>query len=203
MTDRPWWVRPGLDIDATAGSPIAGRDAEALARENGTPLFVYDLTRLAENARRSRRASHGPVSVHRSGSRSRPTREPEVLEVLRALGGPAARRHRHRRLLAGRGGPRAGSGWRPEEISFTGTNVSERDLDVLLAHRVHLNLDAISQIERVGRRRRSPGRRIGLRVNPGAGAGYHEGLRIAATGRRSSGSTPDRLDEAIAVAAAS
>jgi len=29
-----------------------GHDAEALAREHGTPLFVYDRTRFAENARR-------------------------------------------------------------------------------------------------------------------------------------------------------
>jgi hypothetical protein len=57
-------------------------------------------------------------------------------------------------------------GWRPDEISYTGTNVSERDLDVLVAHGIHLNLDAISQIERYGRR--APGSRIGLRIDPGA-----------------------------------
>jgi len=40
-------------------------------------------------------------------------------------------------------------GWTPAEISYTGTNVSERDLDVLLAHGIHCNLDALSQIERL------------------------------------------------------
>ena len=47
----PWWVRPGLDIE-DGRLRIVGRDAEALAREHGTPLFVYDRTRFAENARR-------------------------------------------------------------------------------------------------------------------------------------------------------
>ena len=65
-------------------------------------------------------------------------------------------------------------GWRPDEISYTGTNVSERDLDVLLAHGIHLNLDAISQIERYGRRAPGggdrdpdrPGRRCRLQRAP-------------------------------------
>ena len=62
-------------------------------------------------------------------------------------------------------------GWREDEISYTGTNLSERDLDVILAHPgVHLNVDLLSQIERVGRR--APGRTIGIRVNPRGGAGF-------------------------------
>lgn len=34
-----WWVRPGLDIE-DGRLRIVGRDAEALAREHGTLLFV-------------------------------------------------------------------------------------------------------------------------------------------------------------------
>ena len=76
-------------------------------------------------------------------------------------------------------------GWPADEISYTGTNVSERDLDVLLAHDIHVNLDAISQIRRYGSR--AAGRTIGLRIDPGAGAGYGRTSSTAA-GRRSSGS---------------
>ena len=47
----PWWVRPGLDIE-DGRLRIAGLDAEALAREHGTPLFVYDRRRFVENAQR-------------------------------------------------------------------------------------------------------------------------------------------------------
>jgi diaminopimelate decarboxylase len=90
-------------------------------------------------------------------------------------------------------------GWRPDEISFTGTNVSERDLDVLLAHRVHLNLDAISQVERYGRR--APGTAIGLRIDPGAGAGYNEHLHYAGDRPTKFGIGLERLDDAIAAAA--
>jgi diaminopimelate decarboxylase len=88
------------------------------------------------------------------------------------------------------------NGWESEEISHTGTNVSERDLDVLLAHPIRINLDGVSQVERLGRR--APGRTIGLRVNPGAGAGYTEHLSYAGERPTKFGVTEDRLDDAIA-----
>ena len=90
------------------------------------------------------------------------------------------------------------NGWQPDEISHTGTNVSERDLDVLLAHPIRLNLDAVSQLERVGRR--APGRTVGIRVDPGAGAGYTEHLAYAGDRPTKFGVTEDRLDDAIAAA---
>jgi len=90
-------------------------------------------------------------------------------------------------------------GWLPGEISYTGTNVSERDLDVLLRHGVHLNLDAISQIERYGRR--APGTAIGLRVDPGTGAGYNEHLEYAGDRPTKFGIGLERLGEAVAAAA--
>ena len=46
----PWWTRPGLE--AREGRLlVAGRDAEAIAREHGTPVFAYDLPRIEEQAR--------------------------------------------------------------------------------------------------------------------------------------------------------
>jgi len=71
-----------------------------VARELGTPLYVYDLMRVEECSPR---------------------------EVLHALD----------------------NGWPPKEVSFTGTNVSERDLDVLLADSIHVNVDLLSQLERL------------------------------------------------------
>jgi len=44
-----WWERAGLDVRDGRLS-IAGRDAESLAREHGTPLYVYDLVRIEEQA---------------------------------------------------------------------------------------------------------------------------------------------------------
>jgi diaminopimelate decarboxylase len=90
-------------------------------------------------------------------------------------------------------------GFREADISFTGHAVSERDLDLLAAHPgVHVNCDAISTIRRLGRR--CPGRVIGIRLNPGLGAGYNDRLRYAGAKPTKFGVYPDRFEEAIAAA---
>jgi len=193
---RPWWERPGLD--APLGLlRVAGHDLAPIAAALGTPCFVYDLDRVAENAERFRAAleASGIPARLRFALKANPFAE--VLAILRGIGAPGSR---------GAIGIDACSpgevtcalahGWLPDEISFTGTNVSERDLDVLLAAGpIRLNLDAISQVERVGRR--APGRAIGLRINPGAGAGYHPGLAYAGDRPTKFGIVPERLDDAL------
>ena len=193
---RAWWVRPGLEI-VDGRLAIAGRDAEELAREHGTPLFVYDRRRLTENAERLIAALDRAGLRHRVRFALKANPDPAALVALRdVVGIDACSPGEVLRALE--------CGWPAEEISYTGTNVSDRDLDVILAHPVHLNLDAVSQIERVGRRLAgggARGRAIGIRINPGAGAGYNDTL--AYSGRRPTkfGIYEDRLPEAVAAAA--
>ena len=187
-----WWIRPGLEVVGDR-LLVAGRDLAPLAREHGTPLLAYDLERVRENLRALLDA------FGRTGLRSRvryalkANREPEVLAAirgLRAVGIDACSPGEVLHALA--------NGWRADEISVTATNLSERDLDVILAHDVHLNLDAVSQVERVGRR--APGRTIGLRINPASGAGYHSGLEYSGDRPTKFGVTADRLGDALAAA---
>jgi diaminopimelate decarboxylase len=187
----PWWVRPGLEA-RDGRLTIAGEDAEVLARQHGTPLFVYDRTRFADNARRLAAALDAAGQRHRIRFALKAHPDPRVLEVLRDLVGIDA-------CSPGEVTRALECGWPPEDISFTGTNVSERDLDVLLASPIHINLDAISQVERLGRR--DPGRTIGLRINPAAGAGYHAGLAYSGERPTKFGIYEDRIPEALAAAA--
>ena len=199
MTERPWWVRPGLDIDDAGRLRVVGHDAEALARAYGTPLFVYDRTRFAEHARRLQAALAGAGVPYRLRFALKANPLPEVLEVFRGLGPPGSPESVGIDACSPGEVERAiECGWRPDEISFTGTNVSERDLDVLLAHGIHVNLDALSQIERYGRR--APGSRIGIRIDPGAGAGYNAHLEYAGDRPTKFGIGPERLDDAVAAA---
>jgi diaminopimelate decarboxylase len=195
----PWWIRPGLEI-ADGRLSVADRDAEALARQHGTPLFAYDLVRFGENAR-AIQAAFAPTGLPfrlRFALKANPV--PEVLAVFRSLGAPgsvdsvgvdACSPGEVLRALE--------CGWQPDEISYTGTNVSDRDLDVLLAHDIHLNLDAISQIERYGRR--AAGTRIGIRIDPATGAGYNAHLEYSGARPTKFGIGLDRFDDALAVAA--
>jgi diaminopimelate decarboxylase len=190
-----WWIRPGLDV-REGRLRIAGRDAETLAREHGTPVYVYDTERFRENARRFQAAlaTTGLPSRLRFAMKANPDRE--ALAAFRGLGDvgiDACSPGEVTRALE--------CGFAAAEISYTGTNVSERDLDVILGagDELRLNLDAISQIERVGRR--APGRRIGIRINPAQGAGYHAGLEYSGDRPTKFGIYEDRLDEAVEVAA--
>ena len=63
-----WWDRPGLEVRAGRLS-IAGRDAESIAREHGTPLYVHDLVRVQEQVRGLQARWRAPGCVTACGSR--------------------------------------------------------------------------------------------------------------------------------------
>ena len=198
--ERTWWSRPGLEV-RDGRLTIAGRDAESTARDYGTPVYAHDLVRVEEQSRALQRAlsDAGLRGLVRLALKAQ--REPRLLSVLRELGSP--------------GDPDAVGldvcspgevrwalehGWAPTEISLTGTNLSERDLDAILPTGVHVNVDLLSQIERIGRR--APGSAIGIRVNPRIGASHHGGGRTLYAGPRPTkfGIYAEQLDRALAVA---
>ena len=193
-----WWRRPGLDVvDGRLG--LNGADLEGLVREHGTPLFVYDLARPVETVRSLQAALARAGVPYRTRFALKACPDPRILAVLRGLGAPGTPESVGIDACSpGEVIHALANGWEPEEISHTGTNVSERDLDVLLANPIRINLDGVSQVERLGRR--APGRTIGIRVNPGAGAGYTEHLSYAGERPTKFGVTEDRLDDAIAAA---
>ena len=165
-TSRPW-EHAGMHI-AAGRLRVAGRDAEALAREHGTPLYVYDLRRVAEVTRALQDALVRAGLRHRVRLALKALREPALLRVLRRLGPPGDP------LAVGLDACSPGEvvralecGFLPAEISYTGTSVSERDLDVIAPLPLHINVDLLTQIDRIGRR--CPGRAVGLRLNPRAG----------------------------------
>lgn len=187
--NRPWWSRAGLE-PVGGRLQLAGRDAEELAREHGTPLYVYDTARVEANARRLKAALERTGLRHQLLFALKASRHPDVLARLRgtgAVGIDTCSPNEVDLALA--------SGWKAEEISFTGTCLSPRDLERLLAHPLRLNLDSLSAIRQVGER--DPGRAIGLRVNPGVGAGYTETLAYAGDKPTKFGIYPDQLEEAL------
>ena len=199
-TSRLFWVRPGMEIDR-GRLKLAGRDTERLAREHGTPLYAYDLKRIEEQVRALQGALARAGLHHRVRLAMKAQREPEVLAFVRRLGEPGTPDSVGLDVCSpGEALHGLSHGWLPEEISYTGTNVSERDLDVILAHPIHLNADLLSQLARVGRR--APGRRIGIRVNPRGGAawGGEETSLYSGTRPTKFGIYKEQLDEALALA---
>jgi diaminopimelate decarboxylase len=196
----PWWVRPGLEV-RDGRLRIAGRDAEHVARRHGTPLFVYDLTWIGEQARALQRALARAGLDHRVRLALKAQRAPQVLGFIRALGPPeGAEAIGIDASSPGEVLHALAHGWSPREISFTGTNVSERDLDVLLSQPIHINVDLLSQLERLGRR--ASGRTVGIRVNPGIGVGRGHRDDTLYAGRRPTkfGILREQLPDALEIA---
>ena len=193
-TDRtgPWWARTGLTA-AHGRLLFAGHDAEHIAREYGTPLYVYDPQRLAANVGRVQSAFERAGVRHRVHYALKANRHPAYLSQLRSLGSVGIDACSPQEVSLA-----LVSGWGPDEISYTGTNVSDRDLDVVLAQPLVLNLDSLSAIRRVGRRGR--GHEIGLRINPQVGAGYSALLTYAGEKPTKFGIYADRFDEALELA---
>lgn len=195
-----WWRRPGLDVH-DGRLTIAGRDAEALAREHGVPLFVYDATHLEELVRALQGAMARTGLPWKVRWALKAQRQPEALARLLRLGEPGSPEFVALDVCSPREVEHGvAHGWPASEISYTGTNVSDADLDVILEHGVHVNLDLLSQIARYGRRAR--GGAIGIRVNPrvsaagpGGGVSFYSGDKPTKFGIY-----PERLDEAIALA---
>ncbi len=189
-----WWERD--DLGYRDGRLAFGeRDLGAIA-EAGTPAYVYRPARVLENLGRLTAALARAGVDHHAYYAVKANRHGSILEALRASGrcGIDACSPAEVELAIARG-------FREEQLSFTGHAVSEADLDILAARPgVHVNCDAISTIRRLGRR--CPGRTIGIRLNPGLGAGYNDRLRYAGEKATKFGVYPDRFDEAMAEARA-
>lgn len=196
-----WWTRPGLQVRG-GRLTIAGRDAEAVAREHGTPLYAHDLVRVSEQVHVLRSAFERAGLDGRIRLALKAQHEPELLRFVRALGEPGSGESVGIDVCSpGEVEWALEHGWRADEISYTGTNLSERDLDAILVHpEVHLNVDLLTQIDRVGRRSR--GRTIGIRVNPRGGAGFHGGGGTLYSGPRPTkfGIFPEQLGDALTLA---
>ena len=189
----PWWARPGLEVRG-GQLHMAGRSAVDLARELGTPLYVYDPARLEANALRLEAALNRAGVRHRLLYALKANRHPAILYRLRGMGRIGIDACSPNEVMLA-----LQSGWKPEEISFTGTNLSGRDLDRILALPLVVNLDSLSAIRRVGAR--SPGRPIGLRLNPRVGTGYSEQMTYAGDKPTKFGIYEERLGEALEQAA--
>ena len=194
---RPvWWEREDLCYH-DGRLLLAGEDVGRLAAEAGMPLYLYALDRVEANARRVHRALADSGCRPQLYYAMKANRFPPLLERLARSGICGLDICSPAELDLG-----LASGFGPDRISFTGTGVSNRDLDRLLTHGdLTINCDTVGMIRRIGERR--PGRSIGIRVNPGFGTGYGDSERLTYAGERSTkfGIYREQWAEALAMAA--
>lgn len=190
---RYWWERGDLRHDA-GRLTFAGRDVAALAAATDGPLYLYSSARIRANLERLKDALAQTGHAHRIYYAMKANRNPALLAML-AQSGPCGVDICSPRELD----HALACGFDAGRISFTGTGVSRRDLDRLLAHdALTINCDSVGMIRAIGER--APGREIGIRVNPARGVGYGDSERLTYAGARTTkfGIYREQWDEALA-----
>ena len=137
--------------------------AEELANRYGTPLYVYDAATIRRQVDRVKRAlARLPFrpfyAMKANGSLA-------ILDLIRKTGFGCDCVSPGEIFLARR------AGFTPEEIWFTCSNVSDEDLRGIGDSRIVINVNSLSEIDRIiALNLQNP---IALRVNPDVGAGHH------------------------------
>ena len=170
-----WWRRP--DLGYRGGTLRLGRhDLQRLADRSGTPLYAYHAPRVLANLARLRAALAGRGLRTRVFYAMKSNRFPPLLRLLRRAGRCGVDVCSPAELLLARR-----CGFAERDISYTGTSMSEEDARCLARHSgVHVNCDSLASLRRLARL--SPGRSVGLRINPAIGLGYRRNRRLRYAG---------------------
>lgn len=194
-----WWQRPDLFYDDDAQLVFAEQNLQKFANQAGTPSFLYNGKRVIEKLE----GLH--ACLNRVGFKQRfniffamkANRFAPLLSMLKHTNlcgidacSPAEVEHA------------ISCGFRPEQISFTATSLSEQDFQFLYRYPdVFVNCDSLHTIRRLGQL--CPGRKIGIRVNPEIGVGYGQNSKLKYSGKITSkfGIYKPQFDEALALAA--
>lgn len=168
MTDTtPWWCTESLTVE-NGMLALDGIALDALAREKGTPLYVYSRRTVQRRLALLDATLAQVAAGHRIYYAMKANRRPGVLAAVRELGSVGIDTCSPREVATA-----LAAGFGPHEISFNAGMLSNQDLAYLAESGVHCTLDSFSAIRRYGQRV-SPGTAIGLRFDPGVAASYGE-----------------------------
>jgi diaminopimelate decarboxylase len=169
--EQPWWAHSHLHATEHC-IRVGNHDVAAIAREHGTPVYVYSSARVRERLQSLRDALTGAGMPFHIYYAIKANRFGPLLELLGEEGVGVDVCSPRELDLALR------SGFSPDRVSFNAGMLSNRDLDHVAKAGVHATLDALSGIRRYAARVLA-GTRIGLRVNPGIEVGYGQAGKCA------------------------
>jgi diaminopimelate decarboxylase len=152
---------PAPPVFSNFRTEIAGHSVVELARQFGTPVFVYDAAKIARRIEDLR-----AFDVIRYAQKA--CSNLAILDLVRRHGAlvDAVSAFEIRRALAAGYAP-AGS---PPPVVYTADIFDRESLDLVIEKNIHVNCGSPEMIDQYGSR--APGREITLRINPGFGHGH-------------------------------
>lgn len=142
---------------------IGGKSAMEIADEFGTPVYVTDEQRLRENYRNV----HGAFSKYMDTRIHYACKANTNLSILRILEQEGSGIDA---VSIGEVMTCLKAGFTPDRIMYTGVNVSNEELRAVAETGVMINLDSVSEMERLARI--APGHAVSFRITPGIGSGH-------------------------------
>ncbi len=145
---------------------IGDAAASEIARKFGTPAYVYDEETIRSKVRvLVEGISYRPFRIYYA---AKANTNVHILRLIREEG----------KGMLGIDAVSPGeievalkAGFRPEEIIFTSTSVTDEEMKFAISKKILVNCDSLSQLERYGRL--NPNSKVCFRVNPDVGAGHH------------------------------
>jgi diaminopimelate decarboxylase len=160
-----------------------------LAREYGTPLYVYEEDVLRARCRELKSLlKRRNFAVNYS---MKANSNVALLEIVRSEGLRVDTMSPGEIFLA------MEAGYKPEEILYIGNNVSKAEMRYAIDQGILVSVDSISQLEYFGELK--PGGEVVVRINPNIGDGHS--ARVITAGRVKFGTPQDQLPELKRVAA--
>ena len=138
---------------------------EKAAKEFGTPIYIYDERTIQEAHQRLRGSisANGPYGILYA---MKANSNPEILRIL-------LRDQIHGIDAVSQGEIECALkiGFGPEQIIFTGNNLTDAEVDFAMLNKVCLNVDSLSRLKKIGKK--YPGSQVWIRINSSIGAGHH------------------------------
>ncbi len=154
------------DFESKDGKMIfGGMNVEDIAKEFGTPCYVNDEQRIRENYRNLHKAfnRYMDTTIHYA---CKANTSLAVLKILEQEGSGIDA------VSIGEIKTCLKAGFTPDRIMYTGVFVSTEELKQVVETGVMINLDSISEMERLAEIK--PGAKISFRITPGIGSGHGE-----------------------------
>ncbi|MDR2623432.1 MAG: diaminopimelate decarboxylase [Methanobrevibacter sp.] len=157
-----------LKVNENGGMTIGNLDVGEIADGYGTPLYLVDEERIRNNYKRVFNAFTKYYEKFRILYACKANTNLSVMRILEEEGSSIDA------VSPGEVYTSLKAGFTPERILFTGNNVKDDELKFVDRQNVLINLDSISQLERLAKIVDPENYRISFRVNPMVGAGHHE-----------------------------
>ncbi len=162
---------PDMCCKEDEGLKIEGVSVNDIVERYGTPVYVYSGSRIRDNYGRLHDALKERYHKIRIHFAAKSNTNISILKILKEEGAMLDTVGVGEIYLALK------AGFRPQDILFTGTNMSDDDLEYLIDSNVVINVDSLSLLDKV--LDKTIPEILSMRVNPTIGAGAHKHLITA------------------------